>query len=150
MFERFTKPSALESAQKAATSLMSERGEANARGVAGKLVNQFKLLDKAEQLKFFEFLAKQFSPDPGAVLDAAQRYSETADYQEWLTLWKGYQVFYKANIPEATTATTWSRFQDPSEPMHCAVAEVEGRRALHPASQLLDHRRLRLLAGLVC
>jgi hypothetical protein len=46
VFERFTKTSALESAQKAATSLMSERGEANARGVAGKLVNQFKLLDK--------------------------------------------------------------------------------------------------------
>jgi len=63
VFERFTKPSALESAQKAANSLMSERGEANARGVAGKLVNQFKLLDKADQLKFFEFLAKQFSPD---------------------------------------------------------------------------------------
>ena len=75
MFERFTKTSALESAQKTAASLMSERGEANARGVAGKLVNQFKLLDKTEQLKFFEFLAKQFSPDPGAVLDAAQRNS---------------------------------------------------------------------------
>ena len=55
------------------------------------------------------------------------RMAREADYQEWLTLWKEYQVFYKANIPEATTATTWSRFQDPSEPMHCAVAEVEGR-----------------------
>ena len=88
MFERFTKPSALESAQKTATSLISERGEANARGVASKLVNQFKLLDKAEQLKFFEFLAKQFSPDPGAVLDAAQRYSETADDDSLIHLFK--------------------------------------------------------------
>jgi len=88
VFERFTKTSALESAQKAATSLMSERGEANARGVAGKLVNQFKLLDKTEQLKFFEFLAKQFSPDPGAVLDAAQRYSETADDESLIHLFK--------------------------------------------------------------
>jgi len=88
VFERFTKPSALESAQKTATSLISERGEANARGVASKLVNQFKLLDKAEQLKFFEFLAKQFSPDPGAVLDAAQRYSETADDDSLIHLFK--------------------------------------------------------------
>ena len=88
MFERFTKHSALESAQKTATSLISERGEANARGVASKLVNQFKLLDKAEQLKFFEFLAKQFSPDPGAVLDAAQRYSETADDDSLIHLFK--------------------------------------------------------------
>jgi len=88
VFERFTKHSALESAQKTATSLISERGEANARGVASKLVNQFKLLDKAEQLKFFEFLAKQFSPDPGAVLDAAQRYSETADDDSLIHLFK--------------------------------------------------------------
>jgi len=88
VFERFTKHSALESAQKTATSLISERGEANARGVASKLVNQFKLLDKAEQLKFFEFLAKQFGPDPGAVLDAAQRYSETADDDSLIHLFK--------------------------------------------------------------
>ena len=88
MFERFTKASALESAQKTALSLLSERGEANARGVAGKLVNQFKLLDKSEQLRFFEFLAKNFSPDPGAVLDAAQRYSEKADDESLIHLFK--------------------------------------------------------------
>ena len=40
VFERFTKPSALESAQKAANSLMSERGEANARGAPGSTVGQ--------------------------------------------------------------------------------------------------------------
>ncbi|MEI7494961.1 MAG: malonyl-CoA decarboxylase N-terminal domain-containing protein, partial [Betaproteobacteria bacterium] len=88
MFERFTKPSALESAQKTATSLISERGEANARGVAGKLVSQFKLLDKSEQLKFFEFLAKQFSPDPDAVLTAAKRYAESPDGDSLIHLFK--------------------------------------------------------------
>ena len=79
MFERFTKGNALEMAQKSAMNLMSDRGEANARGVAGKLVDQFKLLDKAGQLKFFEFLSTQFSPNPDAVLAAAQRYSEEKD-----------------------------------------------------------------------
>jgi hypothetical protein len=67
VFERFTKPSALESAQRTAISLTSERGEANARGIAGKLVRQFKLLDKAEQLKFFEFLAKWFLHGPNNI-----------------------------------------------------------------------------------
>jgi len=88
VFERFTKASALESAQKSAFSLMSERGEANARGAATKLVNHFKSLDKADQLRFFEFLAKQFSPDPSAVLDAAQRYSEKADDDSLIHLFK--------------------------------------------------------------
>lgn len=49
------------------------------------------------------------------------------DFAQWVTLWKGYQVFYKTNIAEATTDTTWSRFLDPAEPMYCAVAEVDGK-----------------------
>lgn len=49
------------------------------------------------------------------------------DFAQWLTLWQGYQVFYKTNIAQATTDLTWSRFLDPSEPMHCAVAEDEGK-----------------------
>jgi GNAT superfamily N-acetyltransferase len=47
------------------------------------------------------------------------------DFAQWLPLWKGYQLFYKTDIPEATTATTWSRFLDPAEPMYCAVAEQD-------------------------
>jgi GNAT superfamily N-acetyltransferase len=49
------------------------------------------------------------------------------DFAQWVTLWKGYQVFYKTNIAEVTTDTTWSRFLDPAEPMYCAVAEVNGK-----------------------
>ena len=55
------------------------------------------------------------------------RMASEDDFAQWLPLWKGYQVFYKTSIAEATTATTWSRFHDPAEPMHCAVAEVEGK-----------------------
>ena len=55
------------------------------------------------------------------------RMANEADFSQWLLLWKGYQVFYKADIAESTTETTWSRFHDVTEPMHCAVAEVDGR-----------------------
>ena len=88
MFERFTKGLALETTQKTAINLLSEKGEANARGIASKFVDQFKQLDKTDQLKFFEFLAKQFSPDPVAVLDAAQRYSEKMDDESLIKLFK--------------------------------------------------------------
>lgn len=55
------------------------------------------------------------------------RMAHKDDFAQWVTLWKGYQVFYKTNIAEATTDTTWSRFLDPAEPMYCAVAEVDGK-----------------------
>ena len=54
------------------------------------------------------------------------RMAHEDDFAQWVTLWNGYQVFYKTNIAEATTDTTWSRFLDPAEPMYCAVAEVDG------------------------
>jgi GNAT superfamily N-acetyltransferase len=50
-----------------------------------------------------------------------------ADFAQWLPLWQGYQTFYKTQITEAVTTKTWARFLDPGEPMHCAVAEVNGR-----------------------
>lgn len=55
------------------------------------------------------------------------RMAHEDDFAQWVTLWKGYQVFYKTHIAEATTDTTWSRFLDPAEPMYCAVAEVDGK-----------------------
>jgi GNAT superfamily N-acetyltransferase len=49
-----------------------------------------------------------------------------ADRAQWAPLWKGYQTFYKTDIPHATTQVTWQRFLDPAEPMHCALAESAG------------------------
>ncbi len=88
MFDRFTKERALETAQKTALKLLSEKGENNARSIASKFVEQFKLLDKSDQLKFFEFLAKRFSPDPIDVLQAAQRYVEQMDDESLVSLFK--------------------------------------------------------------
>ena len=54
------------------------------------------------------------------------RLAQAADFAQWLPLWKGYQTFYKTDIAESVTALTWQRFMDPAEPMHCAVAEIDG------------------------
>jgi hypothetical protein len=43
------------------------------------------------------------------------------DRAEWEVLWKGYQVFYKTDIPAEVTDLTWARFHDPAEPMHALV-----------------------------
>lgn len=47
---------------------------------------------------------------------------EAADFETWLPLWRGYQAFYKADIPNETTRVTWNRFLDPKEPMFGALA----------------------------
>ena len=47
---------------------------------------------------------------------------DSNDFDIWLPLWKGYQKFYKVDIPESVTRETWARFLDPEEPMHVALA----------------------------
>lgn len=54
------------------------------------------------------------------------RMARESDFAQWLPLWQGYQTFYKTSIAEHVTAKTWARFLDPTEPMHCAVAELDG------------------------
>jgi GNAT superfamily N-acetyltransferase len=53
------------------------------------------------------------------------RAATSRDYPQWLPLWQGYQRFYKAEIAQSVTDTTWARLLDPAQPMFCAVAEVE-------------------------
>ncbi|MDP2803599.1 MAG: GNAT family N-acetyltransferase [Phreatobacter sp.] len=50
-----------------------------------------------------------------------------ADRAAWEPLWRGYQAFYKVDIPAATTDVTWARFHDPSEPMW-AYGAFQGER----------------------
>jgi hypothetical protein len=56
----------------------------------------------------------------------------------WEPLWEGYQAFYKVVIPAETTAVTWARLHDATEPMHALGAYVEGR--LHGIVHYLFHR----------
>lgn len=50
-----------------------------------------------------------------------------SDREAWLPLWRGYQAFYRVDIPQATTECTWNRFLDPGEPMFGALARLDGK-----------------------
>ncbi len=56
--------------------LLSERGEANSVAIASGLVARFTALPEPQQGGFFERLSRDFSPDPQAVLRAAQAYAD--------------------------------------------------------------------------
>jgi GNAT superfamily N-acetyltransferase len=45
-----------------------------------------------------------------------------SQHAAWLPLWRGYQAFYKTDIPADVSAVTWSRLLDPAEPMGAALA----------------------------
>ncbi|HET6157167.1 MAG TPA: GNAT family N-acetyltransferase [Dongiaceae bacterium] len=59
--------------------------------------------------------------------DSIIRPARESDFAQWLPLWQGYQEFYRARIPEEVTRITWKRFFDEAEPVHCLVAEREGK-----------------------
>jgi GNAT superfamily N-acetyltransferase len=44
------------------------------------------------------------------------------DHEAWLPLWRGYQSFYKVDIPAEVSEVTWRRLNDPAEPMEGALA----------------------------
>ena len=44
------------------------------------------------------------------------------DHAAWLPLWRGYQSFYKVDIPAEVSEVTWRRLNDPAEPMGGALA----------------------------
>jgi GNAT superfamily N-acetyltransferase len=65
---------------------------------------------------------QQLRPMPPTV-----RAALASDFDTWLPLWQGYQRFYKTDIPREATLVTWQRLLDDKEPMHCALAELDGR-----------------------
>lgn len=54
-----------------------------------------------------------------------------ADYDQWRPLWDQYNEFYgrtgETALPDSIVQSTWSRFLNPDEPVHCLVAESEGQ-----------------------
>jgi len=77
--------------------------------------------------------------------DPIIRPAREADFAQWLPLWKGYQDFYRARIPDAVTQTTWKRFFDQAEPVRCLVAERDGK--LIGLAHYLFHRSTWLTAN---
>ena len=59
--------------------------------------------------------------------DLTIRLLAASDRAAWEPLWKGYQTFYKVDLPAATTDVTFARLIDPTEPMDGLVAERDGR-----------------------
>ena len=45
------------------------------------------------------------------------------DRAAWNPLWQGYLDFYETVLPREVTEKTWDRLLDPTEDMHCLVAE---------------------------
>ena len=59
--------------------LLSVRGEANGPMLALSIVHRIEALDDTQRARFFDRLASDFSPDPQAVLQAAQAYAAEPD-----------------------------------------------------------------------
>ena len=55
--------------------LLSERGEANGPAIASTIVERIDALPDERRARFFDHLARDFSPDPKAVLASAQAYA---------------------------------------------------------------------------
>src|SRR4051794_3929605 len=71
-----------------------------------------------------------------------------ADRARWNPLWDGYNAFYGRSgasaLDPAITETTWARFFDPGEPVHCLVAERDGE--LLGIVHYLFHRSTTMIA----
>ena len=56
---------------------------------------------------------------------------ERGDYKQWRLLWDGYNSFYGREgdtaLEENITHSTWERFFDLGEPVHCFVAETNAQ-----------------------
>jgi GNAT superfamily N-acetyltransferase len=70
------------------------------------------------------------------------------DYQAWFRLWTAYGEDSSEPVAADVTETTWAGFLDPTEPMHCLVAEVDGYE-LAGLVHFLYHRDTRA-TDLVC
>jgi hypothetical protein len=58
--------------------------------------------------------------------DLSVRFVARQDYDQWLSLWDGYNAGATALALEITQ-TTWARFFDAYEPVHALVAEQDGQ-----------------------
>lgn len=65
-----------------------------------------------------------------------------AEFDQWHALWDQYNAFYGRQgataLSDEIVQTTWDRFFDPHESVHCLVAEVEGQ--LVGLAHFLFHR----------
>jgi GNAT superfamily N-acetyltransferase len=58
--------------------------------------------------------------------DVTIRPAEAKDEARWRELWAGYIKFYRASVPEETTANTWKQILDPKSNIAALVAVKDG------------------------
>ncbi|MBZ5523143.1 MAG: malonyl-CoA decarboxylase [Acidobacteriia bacterium] len=58
--------------------LLSQRGEASQTVLARRIIEQYKAMDSARRLEFFEILAREFGPDQNAIQSAIEEYRRSA------------------------------------------------------------------------
>jgi GNAT superfamily N-acetyltransferase len=80
--------------------------------------------------------------------DLTIRFVNRQDYDRWLPLWDGYNAFYGRSgataLADEITLMTWARFFDAYEPVHCLVAESDGK--LLGLTHYLFHRSTTAIA----
>lgn len=69
---------------------------------------------------------------------------QPADEAAWRALWRGYNAFYGADVPETVSDGTWRRILDPAAPLFARLATRHGRVVgfaccvLHPGTWALQ------------
>jgi GNAT superfamily N-acetyltransferase len=64
-----------------------------------------------------------------AAADIVIRPIRREDHDSWMPLWRGYQEFYKVDLAQEVSATTFARLLDPAEPVNGVLA-WQGPRAV--------------------
>lgn len=88
LWTRWRNGSTAERVVRTTDSLLSEKGESNARSMAMKLIAQFEALDAEAQLDVFDRWAALLSPDPALVMEAARNYQDHPDAERLLALFR--------------------------------------------------------------
>ena len=78
---------------------------------------------------------------------------EDVDRDRWAELWRGYQIFYKTELPQEIFDLSWARLNDPDESMFALGSFVDGYLVgivhfLYHRS-FLDERAVLLFAGFI-
>ena len=122
--------------------LLSERGEANGPGIAAGIVQQIDALADEPRTRFFDALARDFSPDPQQVLAAALAYAKAPAHSAHLIA-----------LTQAAEPPRQELFRRLNRAPGGTSALVRLRRALlerlprHPALAGVEHDMLHLLGS---
>ncbi len=122
--------------------LLSEKGEANGPGIAADIVSQIATLGDEARHRFFDHLARDFSPDPKKVLASAMAYAQAPGNTEHLI-----------RLTQAAEPPRQELFRRINRAPGGTAALVRLRRALlerlprQPALAGVEHDLLHLLAS---